>query len=163
MNKAVQKARFGNCGRCRGFFMLDRDGLCHRCSVFVLDQLEKATRLTIKNPEITCEEVSGNLGISIELVNEWIRMGKIRCVALRYTCPTCKRIIVNQMICSYCGYTPELIPEKNDKPKVRSGLMESVIEERFSRKRKRTTRRLRLLSSLRGIHRIDPTGSKTSQ
>jgi hypothetical protein len=105
----------------------------------MLDQLEKAIRLTAGNPQITKDEIAEALGVSPEQVNEWIRLGKIRCVALRSVCPTCNRVIINQLICPHCGYASAGNPARTIKPPLRAALTESVRSERFSQKRNNQT------------------------
>jgi len=163
MKKGIVKGIFGNCSHCKTFANLDREGLCAACSTFVLDQIDRATQMIIENPELTREEISDSLGVSIECVNQWIQSGRVRCVVVRYTCPTCHRTIVNRMICSHCGYTPKSQPEENPKPRIRSNLMESILEERFSRQRKRLTHRLRLMSTMPKRQRADPVRGKSSK
>lgn len=159
MNRTSKQVRFGNCQHCKAYSKLDSEGLCGQCSTDFLELLETAARIVQKNPSITSVEVAEQMGIPVEQVNEWIRQGKLRCIAIRFNCPTCKREITNKLTCSYCGYVPDLSPSTQEKPKSRITLANLVLDERFSRDRKRPSLRWRLLASLPGIFRSSSSDS----
>lgn len=139
MYKTGNKKSVGNCARCKKFALVNGDGLCGVCAVSMLDQLEKAILLTAEKPQITKDEIAETVGVSPEQVNEWIRLGKIHCVAVRSLCPTCNRVVINQLICPHCGYQSSNKTARSIKPPLRETLTESARYERFSQKKSKKT------------------------
>lgn len=154
MNNKIVRLRFGNCVHCQQYTKLIRDGLCYSCLESEVSLLGKALCLIHLDPGISIEEIAGSLHIPCDHVYTWIRTGKIRCLAVQFTCPTCRRDIINQVICPYCGYSPISLPLHQENRPPRSALLKAYLEARFSRNRKRQTYRGRLLSSLQGFLRM---------
>ncbi len=95
--------KFENCTDCSQYSTVDKDGRCGLCANREKELLQTAKQILKDLPEINREELANLLHVDIRRVDQWLRSGKVRCVALTTKCPKCGNPI-HQFSCTVCNY-----------------------------------------------------------
>ncbi len=116
-----REGRFKNCADCGRYLPVDTKGRCQDCFETDRELADSAREQLREQPDMTIQELSKKMGVDEERVADWMRDGRVKCVAIRKKCPNCGRLMVNRFSCDSCGYNkpPKPLPDKvDDKKKV---------------------------------------------
>jgi len=134
-----REGRFKNCVECGRYLPVDAKGRCQDCFEVERDLLDAARQRLQEQPDMTIEELSHKMGVDEERVADWMRDGRVKCVAIRKKCPNCGRVMVNRFSCDSCGYNkppdPALVKKEEIKKKKaildRTPLRVSMLREAY--------------------------------
>lgn len=95
-----------NCLRCGQIYKKNFRGLCKNCMDSIDSELQRVVSFLKRHPNITIEELSDNVEVSIKRITKFIKENKILIYDypnLKYKCIMCVNQIRKREICDNCS------------------------------------------------------------